>query len=200
MLPDSVKDWYIELLDPVTRFLVRHRIQPNLLTSVGFVLNTMAAVAIFRRSHVVGGILILVGGTFDVFDGRVARATSRSSPFGSFFDSTLDRFSEIIVYLSILYYFVSSGEVWTGYAVLVAMGGALMVSYTRARAEALGFTCLVGLLQRPERVVFLGFGAILGKFGLMVAVYLVAVLSVLTAFQRVFHVYFCSRKAPSRKS
>ena len=203
MLPDSVKDWYVDLVDPATRFLVRHRIQPNLLTTVGFVITTLAAVLIFQDSLLFGGILILVGGTFDIFDGRVARATGLSSHFGSFYDSTLDRFSEIIIYLSLLYYFESNGDGWTRYVILTAMGGALMVSYTRARAEALGFSCLVGFLQRPERVVFLGFGAIVGaivgKIGLNVAVYMVAVLSVFTALQRIFHVYFSSRKGLSEE-
>jgi CDP-diacylglycerol--glycerol-3-phosphate 3-phosphatidyltransferase len=199
MLPDSVKDWYVDLLNPVTQYLVRHRIQPNLLTTIGFLINTVAAVSIFRDSLFTGGLLILVGGTFDVFDGRVARATGLTSSFGSFYDSTLDRISEIIIYLSLLNYFVSQGDPWTGYAILTAMGGALMVSYTRARAEALGFSCLVGFLQRPERVVFLGFGAILGRIGLTVAIYLVAVLSAFTAFQRMFHVYLSSRSSHTER-
>lgn len=200
MLPDSIKDWYVNLVDPATRFLVKHRIQPNLLTTVGFILSTAAAVYIFRDSLLIGGILILVGGTFDIFDGSVARATGRNSSFGAFFDSTLDRFSEIIIYLSLLYWFGSRGDSWTGYAILAAMGGALMVSYTRARAEALGFTCLVGFLQRPERVVFIGFGAIFGRFSLIVAIYVVAILSVYTALQRVFHVYSLSRQDPPNQS
>ena len=199
MLPDSVKDWYVDLLSPVTQFLVRHRIQPNLLTTIGFLINTMAAILIFQGSRIYGGILILVGGTFDVFDGRVARATERTSPFGSFYDSTLDRISEIILYLSLLDYFISQGDPWTVYAILTAMGGALMVSYTRARAEALGFSCLVGFLQRPERVVFLGFGAIIGRSALIIAIYLVAILSVFTSLQRRVLVYPSSRRHPAVK-
>jgi CDP-diacylglycerol--glycerol-3-phosphate 3-phosphatidyltransferase len=195
MLPDSVKNWYIDLVDPATRFLVKHRIQPNLLTTIGFIINVVAAIFIFRNSLVYGGILILIGGTFDIFDGRVARATGLSSSFGSFYDSTLDRFSEIIIYLSLLNYFIVHGEPMMGHIILVAMGGALMVSYTRARAEALDFTCLVGFLQRAERVLFLGFGAIIGKGGLIVAIYVVAVLSVFTAIQRMFHIYVSSRKS-----
>ena len=197
MLPDSVKEWYVNLVDPATRFLVKYRIQPNLLTTVGFIICILAAVGIFQGSLFVSGVLILVGGTFDISDGRVARATGRSSPFGSFYDSTLDRISEIVIYLSLLYYYVNNGDGRTGYVILIAMGGALMVSYARARAEALGFACLVGFLQRPERIVFLGFGAILGEIALIVAIYLVAVLSVFTALQRIFHVYFASRKSPS---
>jgi len=200
MLPDSIKEWYVNFVDPATRFLVKHRIQPNLITTIGFVLSTLAAVYIFRDSLLIGGILILIGGTFDIFDGSVARATDRNSSFGAFFDSTLDRFSEIIIYLSLLYWFTSRGDMWTGYAILIAMGGALMVSYTRARAEALGFDCLVGFLQRPERVVFIGFGAIFGRFSLVVAIYVVAILSVYTALQRVFHVYFLSRQNPPKQS
>ena len=200
MLPDPVKDWYVNLVGPVTRFLVKHRIHPNLLSIVGFVISALGAVFIFGNSLVTGGVLILIGGTFDIFDGSVARATGRNSPFGAFFDSTLDRFSEIIIYLSLLYWFVTRGDMVTGYVILVAMGGALMVSYTRARAEALGFTCLVGFLQRPERVVFIGFGAFFDKVGLIIAIYIVAVLSVFTALQRVFHVYSLSRHNPPEQS
>lgn len=194
MLPDSVKEWYVDLVDPVTRFLVRHRIQPNLLTTVGFIISVLGALLIYRGELRIGGLIVLLGGTFDVFDGRVARATGRSSRFGSFYDSTMDRFSEIIIYLALLTYYVAHGDPWNTRIILVAMGGALMVSYTRARAEALDFECLVGFLQRPERVVFLGFGAVIGKSALTVALYLVAILSVFTAIQRVYHVFITSRK------
>ncbi len=197
MLPDSVKDWYVDLVDPATRFMAKHRLHPNILTATGFFISISAAVSIFLGSLFYGGILILVGGTFDIFDGRVARSTGLASAFGSFFDSTLDRISEIVIYLSLLYYFVNHGDKWTSFIILVVTGGALMVSYTRARAESLGFSCLVGFFQRQERVVFLGFGAILtlmvGHVSLIIALYVVAVLSTFTALQRIFHVYSSSR-------
>jgi len=197
MLPDSVKNWYIDLVDPATRFMVKHRLHPNFLTAIGFLISTTAAISIFRGSLFYGGILILIGGTFDIFDGRVARSTGLASSFGSFFDSTLDRISEIVIYSSLLYHFVNSGDRWTAFAILVATGASLMVSYTRARAEALDFSCLVGFFQRQERVVFIGFGAILtlvaGSISLIVAIYVVAALSTFTTLQRIYHVYSSSR-------
>ena len=159
----------------------------------GLFIIVFVTLLVFRGALRSGGLVVLLGGTFDVFDGRVARATGRSSRFGSFYDSTMDRFSEIIVYLSLLNYYVAQGEPGNTRIILVAMGGALMVSYTRARAEALGFQCLVGFLQRPERLIFLGFGAVIGKSALTVALYLVAILSVFTAIQRVYHVFVTSR-------
>ena len=122
---------------------------------------TVTAGVLFHFDHVRwAGLFVLLGGIVDIFDGQVARASELASKFGSFYDSTLDRISEIVVFLGLLSLYNQYGrdlaDVWMVYVIALAMGGSLMVSYTRAKAEALGLDCSVGLMQRAERVVLLG--------------------------------------------
>jgi CDP-diacylglycerol--glycerol-3-phosphate 3-phosphatidyltransferase len=151
------------------------------------------------------GALVLVGGIWDIFDGQVARASGMASKFGSFYDSTLDRISEIVVYMGLLSLYNNYGaalaDVWMIYVIFAAMGGSLMVSYTRARAEGLGVDCTVGLMQRPERVVLLGVGSLF--FGLdfngavlKSVIILVAVLTNMTAIQRIVWVWRNAAEVP----
>lgn len=193
MLPESIKNWYIHITNPITEFCTRNRIHPNVLTILGFVISCLAAYFVSQGSLRLGGFLILLGGTFDVFDGGVARATGMSSPFGSFFDSSLDRFAEIAISLGFLIYFLERSDVTTACIIMIALGGALMVSYTRARAEALGLSCRVGFFQRPERVLLLGVGSLLGEAAARIALWILALFSNLTAFQRMAHVYTMTR-------
>ncbi len=186
------------IIDPAVRWMVRKGVHPNAITTVGFV-ATLAAGLFFHLDHVrTAGFFILLGGLLDIFDGRVARESDLASKFGSFYDSTLDRLSEIVVYLGLLSLYNRYGgelvDVGMVYVIALAMGGSLMVSYTRARAEALGLDCSVGFMQRAERVVLLGGGALF--FGLMWdglvlkgIIVLVAAGTVLTAIQRIIWVY-----------
>jgi len=183
-----------KVLGPLIRWMVRHRIHPNLLTVLGF-LSVVGAGLLYHLDHVRwAGALVLLGGVWDIFDGQVARVGGTASKFGAFFDSTLDRISEIVVFLGLLSLYNRYGrelaDVWMVYVIVLAMGGSLMVSYTRARAEGLGLDCKVGLMQRPERVLVLGIGSL--SFGLMwgglvlkIAIILVAVLTNVTAIQRI---------------
>lgn len=197
MLPDSVKDWYLHLVDPVTRSLVGWRVSPNLLSAVGFLLSVAAALTLQSGAVRVAGVLILLAGSFDVFDGAVARRADLCSTFGSFLDSTLDRISEVVLHAALLAYFVAEGSTGTALAVLLALGGGLMVSYTRAKAEALAIPCRVGLFQRPERVILLGVGALLGAPALRWAVWALAILSNATVIQRILHVRSATRGVPA---
>jgi CDP-diacylglycerol--glycerol-3-phosphate 3-phosphatidyltransferase len=153
----------------------------------------------------VAGLLILLGGYLDILDGRVARVTGLGSKFGSFYDSTLDRISEIVVFLGLLSlyndYRLELGDVGMIYLIMLAMAGSLMISYTRARAEALGLDCRVGLMPRAERVVLMGVAAL--AFGetwdglvLKVVIGLLAVTTNLTAFQRIIWVHRHARGVP----
>ena len=180
----------------MTRALVRRRVHPNVLTTLGFLVTLAAAVAFFLESVRMGGFLVLLAGVFDVLDGKVARETGLASKFGSFYDSTLDRISELVIYASLISIFLKGPHPWMVYVTFAAAGGALMVSYTRARAEALGIPCKVGLLQRPERVVGLGAGAMLGETALIVVLSLLAILSTYTAVERIFVVYGVARAVP----
>jgi CDP-diacylglycerol--glycerol-3-phosphate 3-phosphatidyltransferase len=193
-------------VEPIVNLLVRGRVHPNILSTLGFLI-TCAAGLLFHQHHVrTGGLVILIGGLFDLFDGTVARRTGLASAFGAFYDSTLDRLSEIVVYLGLLSlyndYRLELGDVGMIYFIMLAMAGSLMISYTRARAEGLRVDCHVGLMQRPERVILIGFGALLGgeatllgQRGLVLRVVIIvlAILTNLTVLQRIWWVYRTTR-------
>jgi CDP-diacylglycerol--glycerol-3-phosphate 3-phosphatidyltransferase len=175
--------------------LIESRLTPNAISMTGLVLNLLAAVLVTQRYFFLAGIAFIVGSIMDTLDGRYSRMSGKGTPFGAFLDSTLDRIEEGIVLTAVAAYFSSRGMDFAVAAVVVAVLGSLMVSYTRARAEALGVECKVGLATRPVRVVILSIGlvfakgaSILGVDLLAPAVYVLAVLTVFTVFQRVFHV------------
>lgn len=195
---EAYRETVYRIVEPVTRWLVRRGMHPNLLTMIGFLI-TLSSGFFFHQHHVrIAGALILLGGAFDIFDGLVARVSGLASKFGAFLDSTLDRISEIAVYLGLLSlyndYRLELGDVGTIYLIVLAMAGSLMISYTRARAQTLGLDCRVGLMQRPERVVLIGLASLLfgeswDGYVLKVVIFILAVLTNLTAFQRIVWVY-----------
>jgi len=199
----AVEHWLVGILQPIIDAMVRRRVHPNVLSTMGF-LVTMSSAFAFGYNHIrTAGVLILLGGVFDIFDGRVARATGLASQFGAFYDSTLDRISEIAVYVGLLSlyndYHPELGDVGTIYAIMLAMAGSLMVSYTRARAEALGIDCKVGLMQRGERVVMIGLAALIfggsdSGLALRIVIIAVAILANLTAIHRIIWVYQDTRE------
>jgi CDP-diacylglycerol---glycerol-3-phosphate 3-phosphatidyltransferase len=202
---DSLRNVVYAIINPITDWLARHRVHPNLLTTIGFTVTLSSAFAFHQHEVRLAGFLILLGGFFDILDGRVARLTSLGSKFGAFYDSTLDRISEIAVFMGILSlyndYRLELGDVGMIYLIMAAMAGSLMVSYTRARAEALGLDCRVGLMPRTERVVLIGgaslfFGEAWGGLALKVVIVLLAVLTNLTAIQRIIWVYRHARGVP----
>ncbi len=171
MIISQFKSLGHKIINPVVSLLVRSRVNPNTITTLGFVLTIISA-AIFIAgaewgvrgdlSYIGwGGFMILFAGAFDMLDGQVARLSGRSSPFGALYDSVLDRYSEMVMFLGICYYLVSHDYFLSSVFAFIALTGSVMVSYTRARAEALGIDCSVGLMQRPERVVLIGFSAVL---------------------------------------
>jgi len=185
--------------------MVAHRVHPNLLTTIGFFV-TVGAGIMFSGHHVrTAGFLVLLGGVFDIFDGRVARLSGLGSKFGAFYDSTLDRISEVVVFLGLLSlyndYRLELHDVGMIYLIMLAMAGSQMISYTRARAEALGLDCRVGLMPRAERIVLIGVSAL--AFGeshnglvLKIVIVALAILTNLTAFQRIAWVYKHGRGVP----
>lgn len=202
---ETLRGGAYRVLTPLTNWLVERRVHPNALTTVGFLVTCGAALA-FHGHHVrTAGFLVLLGGLFDILDGRVARLSGLGSKFGAFYDSTLDRISEIAVFFGILSlyndYRVELGDVGMIYWTMLAMAGSLMISYTRSRAESMGLDCRVGLVPRAERVVLIGLSALLfGEDGrgivLKVVVILLAVLSAITAIQRIVWVYQHARGVP----
>jgi CDP-diacylglycerol--glycerol-3-phosphate 3-phosphatidyltransferase len=211
---EALRGGVYRIINPLLQSLARNRVHPNLLTTLGF-LATLAAGLAFHQHHVrSAGFLILLGGFFDILDGQVARLTALGSKFGAFYDSTLDRISEIVVFLGILSLYNDYqepgdlnlairglGDVGMIYMVMLAMAGSLMISYTRARAESLGIDSKVGMMPRAERVVLLGgaalfFGESWNGLILKVVIVILAVLTNLTAFQRIIWVYKNARGVP----
>src|SRR3989440_3974521 len=175
--------------------LIESRLTPNAISLTGFALNLAAAGLVVARLFFLAGIAFIIGSVMDTLDGRYSRMSGKGTPFGAFLDSTLDRLEEGIVLTAVGAYFASRHNQVAVAAVVAAVLGSLMVSYTRARAEALGVACKVGLATRPVRVVILSAGLVfakgasLGHFELLApAVYVLAGLTVLTTLQRIFHV------------
>jgi CDP-diacylglycerol---glycerol-3-phosphate 3-phosphatidyltransferase len=175
--------------------LIESRLTPNAISLTGFVLNVVAAVLVTQRLFFLSGVAFVVGSVMDTLDGRYSRMSGKGTAFGAFLDSTLDRVEEGIVLAAVAAYFSERGDDLVVAAVVVSVLGSLMVSYTRARAEALGVECKVGLATRPVRVVILSAGllfargASLGDFELLApAIYAMAVLTTFTVLQRVLHV------------
>ncbi len=158
-------------------------------------MNCVAGAVLASGRYRTGGLLVLIGGAFDMFDGALARATNRKTVFGMFFDSTIDRFSEAAVFLGLLVAFVREPKrgagAYTGVVLsYLSMIGSIMISYTRARAEGLQprVDCEVGWLQRPERIIGLGLGMLLPRPGRLAVLAVLAVLTHVTVVQRVTHV------------
>ena len=175
--------------------LIESRLSPNAISLSGFALNLAAAGLVVARLFFLAGVAFIVGSIMDTLDGRYSRMSGKGTPFGAFLDSTLDRLEEGIVLTAVGAYFASRHNQVAVAAVVAAVLGSLMVSYTRARAEALGVECKVGLATRPVRVVILSIGLVfaggasLGNFSLLApAVYVLAGLTLITVVQRVFHV------------
>jgi len=190
---EKVKQDVAELLEPSTQYLVKMRCRPALLTMVGLALNVVAAVFFGLDYLRWGGVLVLLAGVFDLLDGQVARAGRTATNFGALLDSTVDRYSEIFIWFGIAVSFIRAGSLWTSSALFFALAGSLMVSYVRARAEGLGEECKVGFMQRPERIIAIGIGALVGQIGLTVAIWGIAVLANMTAVARVIYVRKRSR-------
>jgi CDP-diacylglycerol--glycerol-3-phosphate 3-phosphatidyltransferase len=175
--------------------LIESRLTPNAISLTGFVLNMAAAGLIVGRMFFLAGIAFIIGSIMDTLDGRYSRMSGKGTPFGAFLDSTLDRLEEGIVLTAVAAYFASQNNQVAVAAVVIAVLGSLMVSYTRARAEALGVACTVGLATRPVRVVILSIGLVfakgasIGHFELLApAVYVLAALTAVTMIQRILYV------------
>jgi CDP-diacylglycerol--glycerol-3-phosphate 3-phosphatidyltransferase len=175
--------------------LIESRLTPNAISTVGLVLNLVAAALVTQRLFFLAGVAFIVGSVMDTLDGRYSRMSGKGTLFGAFLDSTLDRVEEGVVLTAVAGYFAKQGQDFAAAMCVIVVLGSLMVSYTRARAEAIGVECKVGLATRPVRVVILSIGLVfakgagLGDFGLLApAIYLMAALTTITVIQRVWHV------------
>lgn len=188
MFSEVVRKYSRIFLEPIARFISYTGISPNVITVTGFVLMIGVAVVLARGNLFLGGLLIIGVALFDAIDGTLARMMGRTSRFGAFLDSTLDRFSEAVIYLGILIHLMGASnrelDVILIYATIV---GSLMVSYARARAEGIGIPLKDGIFTRFERVFLLVLGLMLNQ--LRLALWLLAIFSNLTAIQRMYVVW-----------
>ena len=169
--------------------LIESRLTPNAISLTGFVLNVVAALLIWQTEFFWGGVAFIIGSIMDTLDGAYSRMSAKGTPFGAFLDSTLDRIEEGIVLTGVAVWFTKEQNEAAVAAVVIAVLASLVVSYTRARAEALGVECKVGIATRAIRVVILSVGLVFASLGaLEPAVYLLAGLSSFTVVQRIFHV------------
>jgi CDP-diacylglycerol---glycerol-3-phosphate 3-phosphatidyltransferase len=183
-----------KLLYAIVRGLALTHISPNVLTFMGLVINIVAAVLFGYaggdrqpRMFLYAGLVIVGAGIFDMVDGRVARATNQVTTFGAFFDSVIDRYSDIALFFGLLVYYARANHFFYVVLVGIVMTTSVMVSYTRARAESLITSCKVGFLERPERIVLVIIGALFNRMAAVL--WVIAVLSTITVIHRIWYTY-----------
>lgn len=204
---DFLQKVIYKVINPLIKGMIRVGITPNIVTTVGFLGNILATVFFIYASQETnpdvqataigwGGFIIIASGLFDMMDGRLARMGNMSTQFGALWDSTLDRYSELVSLFGVVLVFLECGDewFWLGVVSFAAMVGSVMVSYVRARAEGIGLECKVGLMQRPERVAVLAVTAIITGFTgslwwLAGGMIVIAVLANVTAFWRIAYCY-----------
>jgi CDP-diacylglycerol---glycerol-3-phosphate 3-phosphatidyltransferase len=205
LIPSPVRNAFERLLEPPVKALIRSNVSPNLITTIGTAVVLGSGVAFGLGQVRVAGVLLLLSGIGDMLDGRVARGGSRVTPFGAFYDSTLDRVGDAALFGGIAFYFVRGGlrpdlQIAGLAAALVALASIQIVSYARARAEGLSLDCTVGIAQRAERILGLGVPSLVvgaGPDGLVLfaIVVILGLLASITVVQRIVHVYRVTRAA-----
>src|SRR4030043_21916 len=183
MLSDRLGHFLDIPLSPIAK---RIPLSPNSLTIIGFLITAIAALVIPHHIKL-GGILILIGGMFDMLDGIVARTRGKTTRFGAFLDSVLDRYSDAFLFLAIAWYLAEKGNHTGAFLSLGTLVGAFLISYARARAEGIGESCHTGIMERPERIILLIFATLTGW--IMPVLWIMLVLTHITVIQRIFHVW-----------
>jgi CDP-diacylglycerol---glycerol-3-phosphate 3-phosphatidyltransferase len=180
------------ITDPIGHFLNRLGISPNTMTILGLAGNTVGAYFLSQGNMTIGGIVILAMGPVDALDGTMARLRGEPSSFGAFVDSITDRYSELVIFGGLLFYYLQQGNTLAAVLVYLAAAGSVLVSYVRARAQSLGYDTKIGILTRLERYLVLAPALILNLP--LVALWIIAVLGNITAFQRILDVRRLARK------
>ena len=214
LVPKKIEDIYTKLVNPLVKLISSLNPNPNMFTTFALFASIVAGYCFGSGSFVLAGVFTLLSGIFDTVDGKIARMTNRVTTFGALYDSTMDRYAEVIMFFGIGFYLIKNGFYITSVAAVVAIGGSMMVSYVRARAEGLGFECSIGLMRRAERILLLGFGALFyflhsyfvyvfdyvfsslnlrfdsyPPMPLAISLYIMAVFTNVTAFQRLYYVW-----------
>ncbi len=188
-IPEWLKNAYLSALNPIIGLATKLNLHPNTFTTVSFLSGIGAAYFMAVGSLRIAACFVLLSGMCDSIDGKLARYSGKVTKFGALYDSTLDRYSEVLFFFGMAFYFIKHGWYLTSVALAIGLGGSLMVSYVRARAEGLGFECKVGILQRAERLLLLGIGGLIHLYALVGAIWIIAVMSHVTAIQRIIHVW-----------
>src|SRR5215831_6992234 len=186
-LTGGIGKFFGAIINRIVRWLALSKIHPNVLTFIGLVINIWAAWLFAQGSFFWAGVVVIGAGVFDLVDGRVARATRQVTRFGAFFDSVLDRYSDLALYMGLLVYYASINRFFYIVLTAIAMTGSVMVSYTRARAENSIPKCKVGFLERPERIVLVIIGALFDRMAAVL--WVIAVLSNLTVVHRMIYTF-----------
>ncbi|MCH8288476.1 MAG: CDP-alcohol phosphatidyltransferase family protein [Candidatus Marinimicrobia bacterium] len=195
LIPPKFMEGFIRVIMPVADFFKSLNMNPNTLTTFGTILTIVGSIFYALSYLRLGGLFIIFGAICDTLDGWIARDIGKKSKFGALYDSVMDRYSEIIMYFGIAVHFVRTDSYWTSVAIFAAVGGSVMVSYVKAKAEGLGFEINVGMMQRPERITYIAVASIIGdlpyidELFLMIAIWIIAVLANVTAMQRLVYVY-----------
>jgi CDP-diacylglycerol--glycerol-3-phosphate 3-phosphatidyltransferase len=188
---DYLRLWFKWVLDPLGRFFNRLGLTPNMMTMLGLAGNAVGAYFLSQGDMLTGGLIVLVMTPVDALDGTMARLRGESSDFGAFVDSVSDRYSELIIYGGLLYYFLSIGEPLGGLLVFAAAAGSVLVSYVKSRAETLGYEAKIGILTRAERYLVLAPSLVLSSLNpniLYIGLAIIAIFANITALQRIWYV------------
>jgi CDP-diacylglycerol--glycerol-3-phosphate 3-phosphatidyltransferase len=188
---DYLRLWFKWVVDPLAKLFLRIGFTPNMMTMLGLAGNTVGAIFLSQGNMLVGGIFVLLMTPIDALDGTMARLRGDSGDFGAFVDSVSDRYSELIIYGGLLYYFLSIGEPLGGLLAFTAAAGSVLVSYVKSRAETLGYEAKVGILTRAERYLVLAPSLVLSYWVpslVYVGLGIIAIFANITALQRIWHV------------
>ena len=189
---DRARGWSARLVVPAATALGRLGLTPNGLTLIGLALILATAVVLAQGYNVWGGVLFIIAGVFDALDGTLARVTNRQTRFGAFLDSTSDRYADAAILFGVMVPFLQRGQEIEVMLAFIALVGSVLVSYTRARAEGLGLECKVGLLTRFERFIIIAIGLFFNLVTPML--WVMAILTNVTAIQRIVHVWTITRE------
>lgn len=180
------------ILDPIGAFLNRIGLMPNTMTILGLAGNTVGAILLAQGKMTIGGLVILAMGPVDALDGTMARLRGEPSEFGAFVDSVTDRYSELVIFGGLLFYYIQQGNWQAALVTYAAAGGAVLVSYVRARASSLGYDTKIGILTRMERYLVLAPSLVVNYP--LVGLWIIAVLANITALQRIWDIRRQTRK------
>ncbi|MBA7597848.1 Phosphatidylinositol phosphate synthase [subsurface metagenome] len=188
----QISDKLHHLAEPVSKVIAKTGVPPNAVTFFGFGLNIVAAWLLATGHFLLGGFMILIAGVFDLLDGALARVTGKSTTFGALLDSTIDRYSEAVLLFGLLFYFARRHDTTEVILIFATMVGSMIISYARARAEGLGLDAEVGIMRRTVRICTLALGLVINQ--VLVFLWILAILTNFTAWQRLFYVWRKSGK------